>query len=82
MVEVLGLLVIALAVYAISKLLSAYDGPFDVFKILREKFPMSPLVCAVCTAVWVAIPFSIFSGISFLDYFAVIGIVILLEVKL
>lgn len=71
-----------LATYGVSKIVTAYDGPYEVFYKLRDKYPLSPFLCLVCTAVWVAVPICIFSGLSVIDYMAVIGAVILMEVKL
>lgn len=66
----MSIIIAILATYAVSTLLSTYDGAFNVFTELRELGIPS---CAVCIAVWIAIPISLIMGVSFIEYFAVLG---------
>lgn len=78
----MNFLVLALAVYGISALMSEYDGPKGMFKTLRDEYPESPLTCAVCLSVWLSIPILIIGtqlGMIFITPFAIVGVVILLE---
>lgn len=79
MTTFITIFITALATLGISSLISQYNGAFDVFQKLRNKFPRSPLTCTVCLSVWVAIPLSIFTGIGFIGYLAVIGLIIIEE---
>lgn len=79
------LIILALATYGVSKLISEYDGFGDIFYKLRRKKWLSMLTCTVCTSVWVAVAFSIvwaFGYALWLTPLAVVGIVIILEEKL
>lgn len=73
------LIIAALATYGISKLLVEYDGFGDVFYKLRQIELLSMLNCTVCTSVYIAIPIAFFAGVGVLGYFAILGLVILLE---
>ena len=70
------LIIATLGTYGPSTLLAEYDGPLDILSKLRKRGLPD---CAVCLAVWIAIPVSYFAGIGILGYLAVIGGVILLE---
>jgi hypothetical protein len=51
----LDLLIMILAVWRISHMISREDGPFCVFKRLREKLPLGGLTaCIYCLSVWIA----------------------------
>lgn len=70
------------AVYGISVLLTASDGPWGIFIRLRNKFPNSPLQCLKCTATWVSFWLFVVMllGWSFwLIPFAIVGVVITIE---
>jgi hypothetical protein len=72
----------ALAVFAVSSLLTEYEGFKNAFAILRDKFPDSPLKCLVCTSLYVAVLFYILNyyGIDqHLLPLATIGAIILIE---
>lgn len=76
------LLILALATYGISMLLTSSDGLYGVFLRLRNKYPNSALQCLKCTSVYVALGlFIVFLlGWAFwLIPFAIVGAVILLE---
>lgn len=52
------LLTISLSIYALSTLLTAYEGLGGVFTYLRTLKPLeSLLTCPVCTGFWIALPF-------------------------
>lgn len=65
-----------LATYGVAKLLAEYDGAFNSFSKLRDLFMPR---CAVCIAVWVAIPISIYAHITLLSYLAIIGGIVIME---
>lgn len=71
------LILAVLATFGTSALITNYGGPIGIFIKLRSK--TNVLQCTVCLSVWVAIPISIVSGISLIEYFATLGCVILLE---
>ena len=77
------LLLLSLATYGVSKLITDYDGAFDIFYKLRGKY--KALTCTVCVSVWVATILSIvlfLGGFWLLTVLAVIGAVIFVEQKL
>ena len=71
----LTIIVNMLAVYAVSTLLAEYNGFRDIFMKLRKKGLPD---CAVCLSVWTAIPAALLTGLSVVEYLAVVGGVILL----
>lgn len=71
------IIIAATATYGVSALVSEYSGPFDIFFRLRQRLRV--LECTVCLSVWLAIPISIFSGLDIMGYFAVIGVIIIIE---
>ena len=66
----LKLFLSALAVWRICMLLSIESGPFDVFYKMRLKFKNkflgNLLNCIQCLSIWIAIPFSLWIGKSFM----------------
>ena len=75
-----NLLLLSLATYGVSKLITDYDGAFDIFYKLRGKY--KALTCTVCVSFWVAAIFCIvyYLGLTLLLLpLAIVGIVILLE---
>lgn len=78
----LTLVTAILATYGISKLLTSYSGPYELFSSLRQKYPLSPLSCLICTSTWLAAPIAIISGLSIIEYLAILGVIILVENKL
>lgn len=74
MIEIITAII---ATYGTAALIVSYDGPYDLLFKLRSK--VKPFRCVVCTSVWLAIPVSLFSGLTFIEYLAVIGGVILLD---
>jgi hypothetical protein len=68
----LRFLILALAVWRVTHLIQAEDGPWDViFKIRKwvgNGFVGSLMDCFYCLSIWVAIPFSIFVGKSVGDF--------------
>ena len=77
-----NLLLLILSVYGASKLLTDYDGPFDVFYKLRKH--LHALTCTVCVSVWIAFIFSLllfFGQYWFITVVAVVGAVIFIEDK-
>lgn len=82
MTEIINIIVVALATFAVSALISTYDGPGHIFLHLRSRFPDSPMHCTVCMSIWIAIPFSIVFILGWtygLMPLAIVGAVILLE---
>ena len=76
------LIILALATYGVSKLISEYDGFGDVLYKLRSKSWIKALTCVVCTSVWVGLFFSIMYWLGFLWLLlplALVGVVILIE---
>lgn len=75
------LLTALLATYGVAKLISNYDGLFNVFLWLRNRDSVIGKLfsCTVCLAVWVAIPVAYFAGFGVMGYLAIIGSVILIE---
>lgn len=75
-------ILLILAVFAVSSLLTEYDGPKNAFVLLRDRFPQSPLQCLVCTSVYVSFIFYVLYlykiDIHVLPL-AVIGAIILIE---
>ena len=64
--EIFYFVLLSLAVWRITHLLSKEDGPFDIIFLLRKKagngFFGSLLDCFYCVSVWVALPFGIWEG--------------------
>lgn len=81
------LVIAALAVWRVTHLLSAEDGPWDVVVLIRKKmgsgFAGQLLDCFYCLSLWVAAPFAYFVGESVRERFylwlAFSGAAILLE---
>ncbi len=66
-----------LSIYAISSLVSNYNGPFDILRRIRNIKPLQELTeCQVCLAFWVTLPFLFI--LSPLEALAAYGSVILL----
>ncbi|KAA9038376.1 DUF1360 domain-containing protein [Ginsengibacter hankyongi] len=59
-------IIISLAVWRLTHLLSTEDGPFDIVFLIRKKagtgFLGKLLDCFYCTSIWVALPFGIWQG--------------------
>lgn len=52
----LDLILLSLATWRLSHMLSAEDGPFDIFHTMRSIWPGRILfTCIYCTSVWAAI---------------------------
>lgn len=67
----------ALATFAVCKIISEYDGPFSIFHDLRNRFKL--FSCLACSSVWVGVLFALFTHITFIEYFAAIGIVLIID---
>lgn len=49
------ILVLAVATWYIAHLITRSDGPYAVFRKLREAMPMGGLLtCSVCASIWIA----------------------------
>lgn len=72
------IIIMTIATFGISALISNYDAPFGLFRNLRE-VKWLPFHCTVCTACWMAMPITALSGIGIIGYLAVIGGVIIIE---
>lgn len=78
---------LSLATWRLSHLLSKEDGPFNVVYLIRKKagagFFGSLLDCFYCVSVWVALPVGIFEGNTWYEkliyWWALSGIACLLE---
>ena len=59
-------ILIILAVWRLTHLLSEEDGPFDIILIIRKKagngFFGSLLDCFYCVSIWIAFPFGMWIG--------------------
>jgi Protein of unknown function (DUF1360) len=57
---------VTLAVWRITHLLTKEDGPFDIIYLIRKKagagFFGNLLDCFYCVSVWVALPFGLWTG--------------------
>lgn len=76
------IVIAALATYGMSSLVAYQDGLYDVFLKLRNRYPNSAFVCAVCLSLWLAVPFALIAYLGFawlLVPFAIVGVVIILE---
>jgi hypothetical protein len=66
-------IIITLAVWRITHLLQAEDGPWDlVFKLRKamgNSFWGSLMDCFYCLSIWVALPFALVQGRAFFDIF-------------
>src|SRR3954470_11249794 len=77
----------ALAVWRLSYLFSSEDGPFNLIYLLRQKtaagFFGKLLDCFYCTSVWVALPFGLWLGntwiLKFIMWLALSGAACLLQ---
>lgn len=79
------LIILALATYGVSKLISDYDGPFDILYKIRHVKYLKALLCVVCTSLYVAVVFSIVWALGhalWLTPLALVGFVVILEEKL
>ena len=82
-----NMLIAALAVWRLTHLLWGEDGPWDCFVRLRKLAGSSIagriLDCFYCLSVWIAIPFAVWAGSTWLDraiaWPAISGAAILLE---
>lgn len=78
---------ICLAVWRITHLLSKEDGPFDLVYTLRNKagagFFGSLLDCFYCLSVWISLPFGLWIGQNwwekFLYWLAISGAACIIE---
>jgi hypothetical protein len=76
-----------LAVWRLTHLLSKEDGPFDIIFLIRKKagagFLGSLLDCFYCLSIWVALPFGIWLGVTWVEkvlaWLALSGAAALLE---
>lgn len=74
-----NLIIIALGVYGVSTLIADYDGPHSIFIKLRKKFSAGLFECNVCLSVYIALVPLMFSHVSIKEYFAIIGLNIILS---
>lgn len=70
-----SVLILGLATYGISTLLSDYDGPLGIFNELRANF--SVFRCGVCLSVWVGLVLAILTLTHPMVYLAALGLSIL-----
>jgi hypothetical protein len=66
-----GIAVGMLAVWRLAHLLAEEDGPWDVIVWVRERLGSGMLGrmmdCFNCVSVWIAIPFAIWAGATWLE---------------
>jgi hypothetical protein len=80
-------LIITLAIWRITHLLQAEDGPWDIIFKLRKAMGNSMwgslMDCFYCLSIWISLPFGLFFGTSWLQrfilWFAFSGASILLQ---
>src|SRR5215467_895100 len=80
-------IVVALAVWRVTHLIAAEDGPWNIIRRFRKSLEGtiwgSLVTCFLCLSLWVAIPFSLALGSTLKDYLlftlALSGAAILLE---
>lgn len=63
--ETIALILVALAVYRLSRLIADEEGPWAIFTAIRnlaepDTIARRGLECIMCVSVWVALPASIF----------------------
>ena len=71
------LLIATLATYGVATLIAEYDGPRDIFRKLRRKGKV--FECSTCLSVYIAVIPVLILSMSFLEYIAIIGAVIIIE---
>jgi hypothetical protein len=63
--------ILSLVVWRLTHLLSKEDGPFDIIFLLRKKagagFFGSLLDCFYCLSIWIALPFGMYYGNSWME---------------
>ena len=63
--------VLSLVVWRLTHLLAKEDGPFDIIFLLRKKagagFFGSLLDCFYCLSIWMALPFGIYYGATWME---------------
>lgn len=77
----------ALAVWRLTHLLGKEDGPFDIIFLMRKKagagFFGSLLDCFYCLSIWIALPFGLWLGQTWIEkilmWLALSGAACLLE---
>jgi hypothetical protein len=72
----------ALGVYVLTLVISSYSGPLGLFSRFRNCLPkpLNDLVtCFTCLSFYVAIPFCLFNGLDLLQYFAVVGLAVVVN---
>lgn len=60
-------IILALTTWRISYLLTFEEGPYGIFKKIRNqlnRFKLSPLFCFYCTSVWVGFVISFFMSLN------------------
>lgn len=76
------IILISLACWRITYILTNEEGPMEVFKKFRSDLrgkKWSPLECFYCTSVWVAIFLGLFLKLSLINLLAVSTLSILIE---
>lgn len=85
--NILYLVLSVFVVWRLTHLLSKEDGPFDIIFILRKKtgngFFGKLMDCFYCLSIWVALPFGIWLGQTWIEkilvWLALSGVAALLE---
>jgi hypothetical protein len=86
MFHTLDLIVIALAVWRVSRIIVREDGPFDVFAKLRGAIDPSQktwigrgLNCIACVSFWLALVAALLYGLSAAEWLAISAAAILIN---
>jgi len=70
-VNILYLILSVFAVWRLAHLFGKEDGPFDIIFIIRKKagqqFFGKLMDCFYCLSIWIALPFGIWLGITWIE---------------
>lgn len=73
--SIVDLLILAGACWYVSYVISSSEGPFAVFKHVRNLLPLGGLTaCIICLSFWVAQVLAFVTGHTFIDGLAIAGV--------
>lgn len=76
------LITLAIATWRLSFMITRETGPFEVFRRLRDRFPLGGLTtCLYCTSIWIALLAYVFwdsPARSLIICFAISGVALML----
>jgi len=74
----------AMAAYRVSYLITREEGPLGVFALLRERIDQHQrtwvgrgLNCVLCVSFWVTLAVSVIIGVSWLEWLAMAGLIVM-----